>query len=459
MVLSGLLIIEDAPFGHDEAVYALKARANVEGADTSFFWADYRAPGLASVLSAVPSIVERPAQLRWVVVVFGLVLIVLTWLVGRAMFDPLTGVVASAGTAVTPLILASATSVWPDVPGAALGLGVLAILVMASRGRRVRWWVLAAAPLAGLATFVRFGAPLTIAVGAVGLAVWRWETVKRSAPQVTVLLVLTGLATGAVLLWPPVVGASTSPLAATMAQSARNDFAWYQGLIDYVQLSDFLLLTPAGLLLAGGLVAGALQWRTGGAWRSGFLTAATIGLASALAVALTLHGEYRYLVPAVPWLWIAAAVGLAGRWRQFGASEAPLVVALVAVAVVFGSIADSDIEVGKSADRYETLRLAAMRIDEETADGSCGVITSYLPQVAWYSRCATALYSAEEVRLTAPSFPPDPSVYLLVVQDGKRQPDGDLLEAYRAEANDCVAVSEMVAGRSRIVEVCSVDGE
>jgi len=45
------LVARGAPLGHDEAVYALKARTLSEGTTSAFFWNDYRAPGLPMVLA------------------------------------------------------------------------------------------------------------------------------------------------------------------------------------------------------------------------------------------------------------------------------------------------------------------------------------------------------------------------------------------------------------------------
>ena len=64
--------------------------------------------------------------LRSVVTAFGVLLIVTTWWAGRSMFGRTAGLIAAAGISISPVVLGASTQVWPDVPGAALGMVVLA---------------------------------------------------------------------------------------------------------------------------------------------------------------------------------------------------------------------------------------------------------------------------------------------------------------------------------------------
>ncbi|MGH8873907.1 MAG: hypothetical protein ACRDVM_01465, partial [Acidimicrobiia bacterium] len=61
--------------------------------------------------------------------------------------------------------------------------------------------------------------------------------------------------------------------------------------------------------------------------------------------------------------------------------------------------------------------------------GSCSVLTTYLPQVTWYSGCAAVLLprtfdSARVERLSGPNR------FLLLFDHGKRQPESDALTGY-----------------------------
>ena len=397
--------------------------------------------------------------MRLTVVAFGGLLILLTWLIGRTLFDRSVGLVAAAGTAFTPVIVASSSAVWPDVPGAAIGLAVLAVLILSVRSDRVSWWVLLAAPLAVLATIIRFGAPIPIGIGALAIAIWRWPVVRRSIPQLVVLALLTSSGVMAVLAVPAVLGATQSPLDAVATMSASNDFPFYRGFVDYAKMYDFLLLTPTGLVLSLGLMWAAVVALRLRDDRNQVLLAASIGLATAVVLAVTLHGEYRYLAPVYPWLWLAAAVGLVHGARQMRRDFLIGPVAMVVVAALLAGVADGGTEMANSKNRFLELRTASRQIDADTEDQDCAVVTSYGPQVAWYSNCITAKYSFAGVRLTVETFPVDAPVYVLAVQNGKRQPDGELLDDYLAAgAGNCFEVGEPDDGPLRFVEACLVGG-
>ena len=79
--------------------------------------------------------------------------------------------------------------------------------------------------------------------------------------------------------------------------------------------------------------------------------------------------------------------------------------------------------------RNEPLELSAHIIQDQAQDHDCSVITSYAPQVTFYSECVTDIFrptlSAEEAvqRLTGDYR------YMLLLENGKRQPEGDDLDA------------------------------
>lgn len=451
------LVARGAPLGHDEAVYALKARTLSEGTTSAFFWNDYRAPGLPIVLALIGRYVSSDASMRLGVVIFGGLTILLTWLIGRKLFDQRIGLIAASGVAFSPVVVASASSVWPDLPGTALGLSVLAVLIYAVQGERVSWWVLAAAPLSVGATLIRFGAPIPIGIGALAIAFWRWDVVRRSLPQVAALGVLTAIPVWAMLSTSRFLGTAMSPLDAIASLGSSNDFPFYKGLVDYSKMADFLVLNPAGVLLVVGMIFGIVTALRESATDKSFLLSAGIAVVTVLALALTLHGEYRYLAPAYPWLWISAAFGLSAASRSMSrAFVRPGAVVLLVLAIL-GGASDGGLEVEKNKERFPDIRTAALQLDELTNDGECGVITGYVPQVAWYSRCVTTNYSDGDVRLTSTSFPDDPVLYLLLVQDGKRQPDGAVLDGYLGKVEgDCFEVGEPDDGPFRYVEVCPV---
>ncbi|MBK5267168.1 MAG: glycosyltransferase family 39 protein [Acidimicrobiia bacterium] len=451
------LVARGAPLGHDEAVYALKARTLAQGTSSAYFWNDYRAPGLPIVLALIGRVVSSDASMRLGVVLFGGLAVLLTWLIGRTLFDQRVGLIAASGMAFSPVVVASASAVWPDLPGTAVGLAALAVLIFSSRGERVRWWVLWAAPLSVAATLVRFGAPIPIGIGALAIVAWRWDAVRRSIPQVLALGFLTAIPVGAILGTSQVLGLSMSPLDAIATLNERNALPFYRGLVDYAKLGDFLLLNPAGVALATGLAVGVVVAIRQGRNRGAFGLSAGIAAVTVLVLVFTLHGEYRYLTPAYPWLWMTAAYGLneisLSMRKEYAVSIAGILLGLA----LLSGIADGGLEVTHNKERFPDIRAAARLIDSVTADGECGVVTGYVPQVSWYSHCVTANYSLGGVRITSASFPVDPTLYVFVVQNGKRQPAKSVLDDYLDQTSgECIVVGEPTSGPFRYVRACPV---
>src|SRR4030043_382886 len=118
-------------------------------------------------------------MLRLLVAGFGLGLAGVTWLLTRHLFGRPAGLVAAAGVALSPPLLLAATQVWPDVPGAAVGLAAIALFVFSPGGERPSGGILSMVPVVAPPTYLRFGAPLPMAIGLVVLAVWRRRVLMR----------------------------------------------------------------------------------------------------------------------------------------------------------------------------------------------------------------------------------------------------------------------------------------
>ena len=117
-----------------------------------------------------------------------------------------------------------------------------------------------------------------------------------------------------------------------------------------------------------------------------------------------------------------------------------LIGAMLAVLVPVNAVAHAGTEVDKLDDRFGDLRVVARAVDDVTGYEDCGVITSYIPQVAWYTECVTRRFETVPV-LTSPFFTEPQADYLLLLSGGKRQPDGDSLTAYLAETDGVFAES------------------
>jgi 4-amino-4-deoxy-L-arabinose transferase-like glycosyltransferase len=428
-----LAVRRGPPLGWDEAVYALRARDFTAGVLPLHYWEAYRAPGFSWLGHLIWIDGHEVLALRLLAAAFGLGLVVTTWLLARHLFGRRAGLIAAAGGALTPPLLLAATQVWPDVPGACLGLLAIAVFVFATGGDRPSWWVLLVPVAVAGATLLRFGAPLPLIVGLVGVAVWRRRVLRRGPAPIVVAAVASTALVVLVLAVPGIIG-SAAPLASIGEQADRP----FQGFADYGALAGEVAGSAAVVVALGGLAA-ALAWSSRRAIdRGAVLTAVTIGLATAAAIATVLHGEVRYLAPAYPWLWVAAAPGLAGiavslpgRWEKVVAA----VVALALVAAAVGAVQDRNDEA--KGDLATVVAAAETLVAEGAVGRRCVVVASRVPQMAWYTGCEARPFDLEEVRLPAPS---GRAAFMVLVEGDPRQPEGALLEAYLAAAGPPLAI-------------------
>ncbi|MBN2113188.1 MAG: glycosyltransferase family 39 protein [Acidimicrobiia bacterium] len=448
LVIALLAVRRGPPLGWDEAVYSLRARDFAAGDPWGRYWDSFRAPGLPWVLSLFWGLGGHPTVFRAVVAGFGLLLVLVAWLLARHLFGPRSGLVAAAGVALSPPLLLSATQVWPDVPGAALGLAAVAVFVLASGGERSSWWMLAVVPAVAAATLLRFGAPLPIAVGLLVVAGWRRRMLLRYPGPAIVTALAATAAVVVILTLPGVTGGEASPLAAIAGFEGSSS----SGFADYADLAHQVVGPAAVVLALVGVMAG-FGWASRGDIDRGALWAAVIGgLATAVALALVLHGEVRYLAPAYPWLWAAGAPGL---WRLIalipGRARSVTVGAIVVAlaATVVGLARERNRDAGRE---YGSTRAAALEIAAEAAGEPCLVVTARLPQVMWYSGCEAAVFNLGEVRWPELS---GRAGFMLLVGGFPRQPEGELLAAYRAAAGERVLFLE---GR-RPAEVYLLEGD
>ncbi len=433
LLVATLIVRFGAPLGWDESVYALRAQAFHEGVPAGNYWQSYRAPGLPWVAHLFWINGPTVPYLRMVVVGFGLLLVLSTWALARRLFGRRAGVIAAGGLALTPALLGATTQFWPDVPGAAVGFTALAVFVFATHGRRASWWVLTVPVLVISATFLRFGAILPMFVGFVGIAIWRRRTILRSLLPVGIAGVLSFSGVAAVLFLPWLTGSDVSPFSARVSRIR----SWFQGFADYLGESRDLIGSAAIVIAVIGIVVAILWARRGDIDAGAFFTSAGIGLVMFLVIATVLHGEVRYLSPVLPWLWVAAAPGLALAAEALPPLGRPAVaVALVLVLVAGGT------DFGRERNRDDNkalsvMRRAALQISEDAGGRDCLVMTNRVAQVSWYSGCSTRGFNTSDLVLPEPG---DDVVYMLLVEADRRQPEGDLREAYIAEAEDLLFV-------------------
>ena len=83
----------------------------------------------------------------------------------------------------------------------------------------------------------------------------------------------------------------------------------------------------------------------------------------------------------------------------------------------------------------EPVKLAAEELVDLAASRDCGVITSYLPQVTFYSACSTSRFRAELDASDAVRRLPGEAKFMILIEDGKRQPSGEDLDGLILETD------------------------
>lgn len=447
----GWLLAAERALSHDEAAYAIQARSWLRDmAETGV--AVHRAPA-ASVL-ALPVLLFTTTEglLRVVGLLSALGGLVTVWWLGRMLAGRATGLLAPLFAASVPLVQEHAQYLLTDLPNAVLLVLCVAVLWRELEVKpRPSWGLLAVAPLAALAFYFRYGTPLALVViAAVTVLVWAptlWRARTKVGATAGLFLVLL------VPHFARSVAQFGSPLErmlqVTGGQVVAGDYFLGSGL---VELARRLVAEPDGLVLlvlfvvglgAGGLgaVRGMAKRGPDRQVRAWALASGTAGL-YVLAMALSIEPNLRYFMFAVLLCCVAAAkavVNMRGWAARFGT---PLGVAVVVVAVLASVGAGSGAFGYRLAHRYENVDevnsiRAAGRDINAAADGSCSILSSYVPHLTWYANCQTYAFG------WGFKPPPQPGRELLLHGDarfmylyrgGKRQPEGELLDYYLSRA-------------------------
>jgi 4-amino-4-deoxy-L-arabinose transferase-like glycosyltransferase len=450
LILALILIKQGVPLGHDEAVYSARARELLHGDPASSWWRPYRAPGLPALLTMAWIGNGTEPYLRLVVALTGGLLIVATWYMGRIMIGRSTALFAAFGLAMTPVILTSSTQVWPDVPGAAFGMLALAVYARALLTERFGWWAVLAVPaLTAAATTIRYGAPIPLAVGLIGLTLWGGRQARRHVRRIAATAAGVA-ATVVVLLMTPVLTGSQTPFAADRALTSTIPLT--QGFTDFWHLHDFLLAGPVVIGFLG-IAAGMGRASTSRTQSARILWPLGIGAATFATLAASIHGEPRYLAPVYPWFWLAAGAGIALVARSLPRTLM-MGSALAVFLVVFALGVPLSNGQNQFNEGFTVIKEAASSLD---TGQPCGVFTSYTPQVEWYSGCEAVAFNRKEAVTGSPEFP-EGRRYLFVVEEGKRQPSDEILEDYEEAATGPARTFGIPGVRRRYVEVWTISG-
>lgn len=425
------LVLGGETLGHDESAYALKARSWVEGTpDTG--WSPHRAPALSAYGYGVLALGGAEQGLRAIGLVSLAGLALATWWLGFRIGGRWVGPVAAAVVIAGPTIQRRGTEFLTDIPAAGLLVLIMILLWRDFENRKgPTYSILLVLPFAWLAFYLRYQSVL--ALGLIGLTIailWWRQIVSRPGPVVAAVIV------GFVGLIPHFLYAleetgSAIGILTLTSRAAGREFLG-EGLVDYAAL---LVWPLAGLL--GGVIVVFFIWWVVASWPSSdqrrrglFLLIPALGQVVALGVVS--HGEARFVFFPLALAAIGGVIGalhVSERWSENVAFGARLALMVLLVGSVALSVTTTRRAVQNRILTNEPVELSADVIKAVSDDLDCGVLTSYTPQLTFYSGCATDIFrdwlepDAAVERLVGGSK------FMVLIEDGKRQPDGKALDA------------------------------
>jgi hypothetical protein len=420
------LVLDGGGLNHDESAYALKARHWIEDTPETG-WNLHRGVAMSAYGYLVLGAGGDEGALR----LWGLAAIVgffaATWVLGNKIGGKWVGPLSAIALLSSPDLLRRSTEYLSDVPSSAFLVAVM-VVVWNQFGERDRpgyglLWML---PFALAAFYVRYQSVLSFGLIAVAIVVLFWKKIVSGWRPIALT---AGL--GFLGLIPHFVFATSetgSPLGIILftADVAGRDY-FGQGLVDYFLLMGWPLAAYIGPVAAvffvWWLIAdwGVMPART----KCMFLVIPAVG--QVLILGALSHGEGRFIFFPLALTLIGGVTGatvLIRRWRPTTARA----VSLGLTVLLIGSLALTAVHVRNAvesrATATELIEAAAGEIKEMSDGESCGVMTSYFPQVTFLSECYTQFFRTHLDPEEALSRVSGENRFLLIVEDGKNQPEG-----------------------------------
>lgn len=421
------LIFDGGGLNHDESAYALKARHWIEGTPETG-WSIHRGIAMSAYGYLVLQLGGDESTLR----LLGLAAIVgfaiATWVLGDKIGGKWVGPLSAVALLSSPALLRRSTEYLSDVPSSAL---LIAVMVVVWRHFGIRdkpdYGILWLLPFAWAAFYLRYQSVLSFGLIALMIALLFWEKVKAGWRPIAWAAILGVL--GLVPHFAFATSAEGSPLGIILftAEVAGREF-YGEGLVDYFLLMGWPLAAFVGPMA----VVFFIWWLIVG-WdkvteRTKCLFLMIPAAGQVMILGVLSHGEARFIFFPLALTMIGGVTGFLSvkdRWHPRTARA----LSLALVVLLIGSLAMATAYVRGAVENRargtEIIEAAAQEVDEMSGARPCGVMTSYSPQVTHFSSCHTQFFrphlgAAEALRRVDGELR-----YLLVVEDGKNQPEGD----------------------------------
>jgi len=446
------LILDGGGLNHDESAYALKARHWIEGTPETG-WNLHRGIAMSAYGYVIFELGGDEGALRLLGLAALVGFAIATWILATKIGGTWAGALSAIALLSSPVLLRRTTEYLSDVPSSALLMASM-IVVWKQFGERDRpgyglMWLL---PLAWAAFYIRYQSVLSFGLIAITIGVLFWEKVKSGWRPIAVTAVVgfTGLVPHFVFA----TAETGSPLGIIFftADVAGREF-WGEGLVDYFLLMGW----PLAAFIGPAAVVFFIWWliaereSAGERMRCLFLMIPAAG--QVLLLGVVSHGEARFIFFPLALTLIGGVIGVRAvtrRWRQRTAQA----VALGLIVLLLGSLAMSASYVRRAVENRDLstipLEMAAEEIREIAGQATCGVMTSYQPQITFYSECYTQPFRTHLEPDEALSRISGEELFMFMVEDGKRQPEGeDLAELLALTVGDPI----VVRGETQFVEI------
>jgi hypothetical protein len=424
------LIINGGTLGHDEAAYAVKAKSWLEGTPATG-WAPHRGTGMSVYGYLILAVGGVEPGLRTIGLMGVLGLTVGVWMLGNLIANPRVGALAAVGVIAGPSILRRSSEYLSDVPSAAL---LVCCMVIAWRefGDRDHptyrlLWLL---PFAWAAFYLRYQSILSLGlIALVVVMLWWRKVIERPGPVVAVVIVgLFGLIPHAI----EATNTTGSPLGILTYTGEIAERAYVgQGIVDYLTFVPWGLAGFVGPIAALAALGGLASARHSPALRERFLFLLVPAGLQVLALGLLSHGEPRFVFFPLA-LGVVAGVMAIDRWVLAGNERMTGPIAWGLAVLLVGSLGLSAGIVRRSVENRARVnlpvQLAAEEVRSQAGSATCGVLTTLTPQVTYYSECASRPFVPGEEPQTAVALLDGPKRFMVLIEHGRRQPEGDDLK-------------------------------
>lgn len=418
----------EAPFDYDESVYALKGRNWLSGGTfPTSGWAPYRGPALPAISWVIGHFTFEETPYKVVGLIAGLGLLLGVWALGRRTFGPAAAVIAVAAIAAGSELQVQTVQYLTDVPTAALLTLMSLVIWRALEDEPARWSLLWLGPIAFLIYSLRYGAAPVIGISLlIGGLVYRRQLLARPRIALATVGAIAVAALPHLVFALRTFGTPWGALSYTL-DLAHKDSAT-NGLGSYIQWLPSVIVGRAGGTLAViGVVATIVTLvRAGARWGAHERATALVGgiaIVDILVLGIAAPSQPRYIFFPGAMLALMGADAVVRAARALTPQRLHKLLAAAAAVTLLTMIALGTRLSFRRWERYHIPHRVAVKevgllIKQRVSGEPCGVLSTALPQITWYSGCFTSTFGVPPDIGAERNLPPGRRFLILV--DGVR---------------------------------------